>query len=75
MIATILWGVAMLDEAAVEENGDLALDYLCGDAEAVGDGGDFVAGIGGDEAQDNALHGIQTLDVLHVDHLLRSVEN
>ena len=75
MIATILWGVAMLDEVAGEENGDLALDYLGGDAEAVGDGGDFVARVSGNEPQDNALHGIQTLDVLHVDQLLRGVEN
>lgn len=70
MISTILWGIAVLDEVAVEENGEIVLNHLGGDAKSVGDGGYFVARVSGNEAQDDALHRIKALDVPHVDKLL-----
>jgi hypothetical protein len=52
----------MLDEAAVDEDGDVALDAFLRDAGALADAGDAVAGVAYDAGEDDALHGVEALD-------------
>lgn len=52
----------MLDKAAVDEDGDVALDAFLRDAGALADAGDAVAGVAYDAGEDDALHGVEAFD-------------
>ena len=52
----------MLDKAAVDEDGDVALDAFLRDAGTFADAGDAVAGVAHDAGEDDALHGVEAFD-------------
>ena len=59
VVASGFLAAAMLDEAVVDEGGDVALDALGGDAGGGGDQRDGVAGVGDEAGEDDALGGVE----------------